>query len=300
MYLLKLALRPWRRAPVSQVFSGFAVGFLLALVGLLFWLQQGLRPVVARMQGEQVITAYVQTQLSGDESRKLGDAIRVRLGAAPSASASAGNTTEVEWVGVEEFLKKLKRGYPELARELEELGPELDALVPRHFSIAGLLPDEALTQIRALPGVESAESSRDRYRHIVDAFRALRWIARALAIGLCVALLTGLIHLSKMNAFLHRDALAILRSWGAARATLHVPGMFSGLAVGILGGAVAALLWVGFASPVSQGLRAFSPVLRQIPAPDAAWALLLLPLGALMGLMAGALGQLADGGGAER
>jgi cell division protein FtsX len=83
MYLLKLAVRPWRLAPFSQVFSALAVAFLLVLVGFLFWMQEGLRPVLTRLQGEQVITAYLRAEVPEKEESKIVDQIRVAVGAAP-------------------------------------------------------------------------------------------------------------------------------------------------------------------------------------------------------------------------
>jgi hypothetical protein len=46
MHLLRLALRPWRVAPGSQLISAGAVGLLLCLCGFLYWLQDGLGPVL--------------------------------------------------------------------------------------------------------------------------------------------------------------------------------------------------------------------------------------------------------------
>lgn len=287
MYFLKLALRPWRKAPVGQMFSGLAVGFLLVLVGFLFWLQEGLRPVLTRLQGEQVITVYLSPQVGDEKARLMGDQIRMGL------AAPIRDEAEIEWVGITEFLAKLKKTYPDLGAELEELGAENQALIPRHYTVSGMLPEAALAQVRAIPGVESAESSRDRYRHIVGAFRMLRWIARVLAAGLCLALLTGLIHLSKTNAYLHRDAVAILRQWGASRFQTRLPGILSGTWVGILGGSMAAVLWMAFSSPLSQGVRTFSPVLRQLAQPQAQWAAALFALGLVLGVLSGFFGQWA-------
>src|SRR5437016_5427747 len=109
MYLLKLALRPWRLAPFSQIFSSIAVGFLLLLVGFLFWMQQGLRLVVLRMQGEQVVTAYLDsTVLSKDESR-LVESIRNALG--------SQSGIEIKVVTAPQFVSAVKNQYPDLGRE---------------------------------------------------------------------------------------------------------------------------------------------------------------------------------------
>ena len=74
MLLLKLSLRPWKLAPASHLFSSVAVGFLLLLVGFLFWMQTGLRPLVARLQGEQVVTAYLDPSVDAKDETKLTQA----------------------------------------------------------------------------------------------------------------------------------------------------------------------------------------------------------------------------------
>jgi cell division transport system permease protein len=292
VFLLKLSLRPWRLAPLSQLFSAGAVGFLLVLAGFLFWMQAGLKPVLARLQGEQVVTAYLDSSVEAKEEGKVVDSIRVALGAHAEGS-------DIRIVRAEQFMDNLKGTYPELARELEDMGSEAAAVVPRYVSVSGILPDEALAKVRDVPGVESAESSKDRYVHIVGAFSALRWVAKLLVAGLALALFTGLIHLSRMNAYLHRDALTILRLWGASDSMLRMPSMISGVIVGATGGAVAAVAWIWAGTWMSQQLRALSPMLRDLPGASLGLAAALLGCGVLIGLFAGALGGISGGGTAK-
>jgi cell division protein FtsX len=287
MFLLKLSLRPWRLAPLSQAFSAIAVGFLLLLVGFMFWMQAGLKPVLARLQGEQIVTAYLDASVDAKDENKIVDSIRTALGA-------HSENTDVRLVTTQEFVANLKGAYPDLSRELEDLGGEMNAVVPRYVSISGVLPDSALQSVKSVPGIESAESSKDRYLHIVGAFSALRWVAKLLVVGLALALLTGLIHLSRMNAYLHRDALTILRLWGANEATLRVPSMISGVFVGAAGGVIAFVGWLTIGTWLARHIRALSPMLRDMPAASVMVALSLLAGGILVGLFAGALGGISS------
>ena len=291
MYLLRLALRPWRLAPFSQVFSCFAVGFLLLLAGFLFWMQSGLKPVLARLQGEQVITAYIDPSIEAKDDGAVLDQIRTSLGAAPIAPQGA-STTEIKLVDRKQFLANIKGQYPDLSRELEDLGGEMDAIIPRYVSISGMLDQGAIDKVRAVRGVESAETSKDRYQHVVGAFQALRWVARLLTVGLCLALLTGLVHLSRMNSYLHRDAVSLLRLWGAGEWTIRLPGIISGSLVGIAGGWVAFIGWMGAGAWLARHVRALSPMLRDMPMTGASLALTLMFLGAMIGLLAGTAGTL--------
>lgn len=290
MYLLRLSLRPWRLAPFSQIFSSLAVGFLLLLVGFLFWMQRGLKPILTRLQGEQVVTAYLDPSVNGKDAQALVDTIRVSMG----AHSQSARAPEIKLVTSFELISLLKSQYPDLGRELEDLGNEMDQIVPRYVSVSGVLPSDSVDQIKRIPGVESAESSKDRYKHIVGAFSALRTVARVLMAGLCLALLTGLIHLARMNGFLHRDALLLLRFWGAGSATLLVPGMISGLFVGLLGGVIAFSGWLTAGIWLTRHVRALSPMLSALPMAGSQSALVLLFLGGSLGWLAGGFGSLGS------
>src|SRR5690606_7872524 len=112
-------------------------------------------------------------------------------------------------------------------------------------TVAGVLGGGALDAIRSVTGVESAESSTERFKHVVAAFQALRILSQLLVIGLASALLIGLIQLTKMNAFLHRDVASLLRLWGGGVWASRGPTLLSSLSVGLAGGAVALGIWAG-------------------------------------------------------
>lgn len=295
MLLLKLALRPWKLAPASQLLSSVVVGFLLLLAGFMVWMQQALVPVLERLQNEQVITAFIDPSVEAKDSEKILQGVRDSI----EISVGAAAVREVKLVEPAQFLEGLKAHYPDLSRELEELGTEMTSVVPRYVSIAGLLNDRTLSEIRTVPGVESAESSRDRFQGVIGAFSALRWVAKLLVLGLAFALLIGLVHLARMNAYVHRDAVALLRLWGAHSATLRVPGVLSALVAGLAGGAIAWFGWITAASWLAGQIRSLSPVLNGLPAAQPALGVSLIAAGAMIGLAAGLFGGTASGRASE-
>ncbi len=284
MYLLKLSLRPWRMALWSQLFSSLAVGVLLLLVAFLFWMQQGLKTLITQMREEQVMTVYLDPSLDRESEEKLMGSVQALIGSdAP---------LEIQLMSAPRFIDRLKQTYPDLAREVEELSQDAPQIIPRYITISGILPHFAVEKIKELRGVESVESSKDRYHHIVGAFSVLRWIARVLIAGICFALITGLIHLSRMNAYLHGDALALLKLWGAGTQTLTYPGMISGALVGLIGGVLAASGWVTLGAWLSTHIRSISTLLSGMPHFAAHLAVLLLLLGLFVGALAGLFGTL--------
>jgi cell division protein FtsX len=295
MYLLKLALRPWRLAPFSQLFAAAAVGLLLLMAGFLQWMQRGLRPVLTRLQGDQVITAYLDASIEAKDEARVVDSIRTSLGAAPLGAGGAVSDVTIEFVDTKKFIDDLRGPYPELSHDLEELGPDATSVVPRYATISGVLPATAVEKVRSVTGVESAETSRDRYKHVVGAFRALRWVARLLAGGLLLALLTGLVHLARMNSYLHEDAIRLLKLWGAGDWTLRAPAILSATGVGLLGGVLACAGWASGGAWLARHVRTLSPILEAMPVASASTATTLLLAGVAVGIMAGMLSR-APGG----
>jgi cell division transport system permease protein len=283
MILFKLTLRPWLRSPYNQFFSSMVVGFLLLVTGVLIWLQQGLKPVLSHLQHEEVVTAYLAPDVTVDREDKMIDEIRTEVGA----------HADIRLVPTDEFVANIKKQYPDLGQELDDLGDETAAIVPRYISITGVLPEGSIERIRTVAGIESAETSRDRYRQVVGAIGAIRWVARLLIFGLCMALFSGLIHLARTNMEIHRDAIALMRLMGASTAKLQLPSVFSGIWVGFCGGMVAAAGWVTAGTWLTIRVRSLSPLLREMPHASASLAAALFAAALAIGALAGLFGSLA-------
>lgn len=286
MHVLKLALRPWKISPASQAMSAAAVGFLVLMCGFLAWMHEGLRTVVSHLKAEQVITAYIDPSVEGQDAARVLDEIKLKLGAAPMANPS---DFEAKFVDTEQFLSILKGSYPELGHELMDLGPEVNSVVPRYVSVTGILHDDAIEDVRKVAGVASAESSRDRYKQITGAFAALGWVARLLGAGLVLALFTGLVHLARMNASIQGDATEMLRLWGAGEWSLRAPGALTGLLVGALGGVIAFAAWSQGGTWAIGEIRGLSPALKGIPEPGMIFSVALFAAATISGFVSGAL-----------
>lgn len=284
MLLLKLAVRPWKLAPYSQIFSALAVGLLLLLAAFLFWMQQGLRPVLSRLQHEQVITAFIDPSFEEKDDETLVDSIRSALGSQA--------VSELKLVNSQQFISTVQSRYPELGRELQDLGAEVTTVVPRYITLSGYFSDSTLHAIREIRGIESADSSKDRYKNVFAAFTALKSVARLLVWGLCLALLTGLIHLSRTNSYLHQDALSLMRLWGASQSVLKMPGLLSGISVGVAGGLIAGIGWMTAGVWLSQHIRSLSPFLKDMSSFPIYFPVLLLFFGAWIGLVSSIFGAI--------
>lgn len=279
---LKLALRPWRVSWLAQFFSVIAVSLLLTLIGFSYWVAQGLKPIIAGLQSQHVVTAYLRPD--GDAISE--DRIRLSIGA-----AARDATVETELVTAQRFLRKLGERYPDLAREIEDLGEEGRTLVPRFVTIAGALPDDAIQRIRTIDGVSGVETSRDQFKSMVEAFQSMRWISVVLVLGLCLAILTGLIQIARTHTLIQQETLALMRLMGASRFVLAMPAMISGLIVGAAGGAIACAFWLGLGDRLTTQVKALSPFLASFSGAPYVGVILLMA-GLALGAFGGALGSL--------
>ena len=142
---------------------------------------------------------------------------------------------------------------------------------------------------------KTAESSTDRFQNVIGAFRALKWIATMLTLGLALALTTGLIHLGRTNAYLHQETSSLLHLMGASRGSLRTPGLTAGFLVGLLEGSFAAAAWIGVGVSMTHHVRSLSPMLRYMSPSSSGYALGLLVAGAILGAVSGVLGNLMGG-----
>ncbi|MBL7714843.1 MAG: hypothetical protein JNL01_05200 [Bdellovibrionales bacterium] len=258
MLLLKMSLRPWRQAPLTQILSVLSMGALLTIAAMLFHLENGLTPLVHRLQSEQVITAYLDSSVRPEDESKISDSIQLQLGARPS---------QVQAVSVQEFIDRLGDTYPDLAREVQGFGAETHQLVPRHFSITGIFSQAAAEKLSQIPGIESVETSRDRHIQIVSGFKAIRWVARVLVIGLAFALLSALVYMAQANSSLHRDVVDLMTFWGASPGMAKAPIFLSGLWIGTVGGIAGLVFWNLCGSWLFRQLTLLSPLLSDFPQP---------------------------------
>jgi cell division protein FtsX len=276
MFLLKLSMRSWKIAPWSQFLSSLVVGFLLLLLGFLFFLQKSLTSVVSRLERQQVLFVYIKNTVP-DQKTFLVEKLK----------SLVGPHVTVQWMGTSEVLASLKE--TELREQLQALDTEIQ-LIPRFIALGGVFSRAILDQIKALPEVDSVESLKDR-SSAAGAFVMLRWILRVLLVGIFCVLSLGFFQIAQMNASFYRDCLDILAFWGGAQKILFVPGVFSSFLVGLLGGLFALVVWwVGSCFVLQhgaffmlKGIFVLEPRLVGIS------SVFLCCLGGLMGMIAGVL-----------
>ena len=281
MFILKLALRPWRQSPFNQIFSFFSLGVLLFFGSFLFWIQDSMGPVISQLQTDQVWTAYLKPSVLRKDEDHVVDSIKIALGAA------AVRDTEVQLTTMDQFVDQLKVQYPDLVQELLNVGTDAEQIIPRYVTIAGSLPKALYPVIKALPEIENVATSEHRFKHTIGAFITIRWIVRLLFLGLTLVALVGLMHLARLHQIHFSETLSLLKLWGASGVTLKLPALISGLVIGVLGGLFAAITWSILGGTLVTHVKSFSPVFKTMSHP------ITLGFGVLiLGIILGALSSL--------
>lgn len=277
MYPLKLALRPWKLSPLSQWLASVTLGFLLFIFSLLFWFQDGLTPILARLSSDQVVTAYLDHSPETD-SNKIVDTIKTQVGS---------SAQQVDYTDSQGFVTELEKSYPDLAREVSSLGQDLKQIAPQYVTIRGSLSPAQVENVKRIPGVESIDSSTERFRPILESLTATQWITRIFMAACLLGLFTLLLLMSRLNHSVHAEAFRLIEQLGGTRLQARLPQVVNQTMLGLLGGTLAATAWIFSQTILVQKIHAFSPFLQSMPPAPASSIFLLIGIGAAMGWLTG-------------
>lgn len=259
MFLLKLAIRPWKLAPFSQFLASTSSVVLLFLIGFLVWFSSSVSTVIKRLSGDQIVTVYLETGSDAAKPGVVTDSIRTSLGS---------SAIHIDFVGANEFLDSLAKNYPELSKEISSLGEEQKALTPQYLSLKGKITNDQLIRIKKINGVESIDTSGDRFRPIVENLQALRFVTNAFLIGAFIALAALFILLSRMNRSIHDEISSLLRQMGSSEARARSPQILSGALFGLSTAGVAGFLAMLAQERFLAHFMTFSPYFNSMSEPS--------------------------------
>lgn len=259
MFLIKLAIRPWKLAPVSQLLASSSAIVLLFLIGFLVWFSSAIGGVITQLSGDQIVTVYLEAGSGGTKPGLVKDSIRTSLGS---------SAVRIDYVGSEEFLSSLSKNYPELSKEIASLGEEQKALTPEYLSLKGKISAEQLTRLKKINGVESIDTSGDRFRPIVENLEALRFVTHAFLLAALCALISLFILLSRMNRSIHDDIAELLRQMGASESRTRAPQILSGVLFGVTTAGVAGFFAMILEDQFIDKFLSFSPYFNTMNGPS--------------------------------
>jgi cell division transport system permease protein len=239
-YLLREALRAFRRTPLLTGLSAGMIALSLFLVGLFGLAAYNIRRVLERIESRVEVVAYIR---DGAWPESISEARRL--------IAEYPEVREVVYISKEAALLKARRELP----EFESLFGDLDSNpLPASLEVM-LKPNQRGTQ-----AVESVADRVRQYDFVDDVRYGGEWLDKVyllrrvaatatLILGIAFAIVASLIigAAIRMAIYARRDEIAIMRLVGATETFVRQPFLVEGVLTGVIGGVAAfAVTWVAF------------------------------------------------------
>jgi cell division protein FtsX len=250
MFALKLALRPWRLQPLSQILSLATLSVLLLLAGFFASLAYALPELRKSLEGDQIATVFIDPSSESANLEGIRDQIRLSLGS---------STVQMEYIGSDAFLESIQKIQPDLAKEVGALGNEKDWITPRHFSLRGSLAEKTVDRLRTIPGVESVAFSAHRFQPIVENLTAISWLSRVLFSAILFAMLAVLILLGRLNSGIFSEAEGIIAQMGGSSWQSRFPARLNPILLSTGSGLLAGIVFMKLSPWFAAKMVAFSP-----------------------------------------
>lgn len=276
MFSLKLAFRPWKLQPLSQILTFTTLGVLMFLAGVFGWLSRSIPNLRTQLDGDRVASVFLDPSAEADNLDSIRDQIRVSLGS---------STVKVDYVSSDQFLENLANRQPELAKEVAALGNEKDWIAPKHFSLRGALTEAEIERMKSIPGVEAVLFSEKRFRPIVDNLAAMEWLCRLLSVATIFAMIAVLFLLGRINSSIFSEAEVIVAQMGGTDWQARLPSRMNPLLSSLAASAVAAVLFWRVQPGIAQKMASLSPFLRGMNSASLP-AIAILVIGLIVGMLA--------------
>jgi len=277
MYLIRLAFRPWRMAPGTQILTTLTLGGVLFFSSFFLWAYFTISPVAEKVKKEQVVTAYFEQNMNTSQE---GDIVR-------SIQSVVGSGVELSVTSPQQFLKEIEVLYPNLRKELLTLGNEVNSVLPKFVSVSGDIPQSVISSIESIPLVSHVETSVDRYKPIIKLFSLIKVASGWVSITLLFVFLASLFLLLVINRSYYSKAIEVFQQMGGDGLINSLPGIFSGASTGFLAGLISGVLWIFTFPFISKTIISVSPLLSDIALPLYSVAFYQIVIATLLGSVVG-------------
>ena len=198
----------------------------LFIMGCFSLLTLNIDNMIAEMQSQNRVIAYVDEALSEDEARAL-----------ESKVSAVKNIETCEFVTREEAMTSFESDYD------ADLFENIDSSVFRHryvLSLADLsLMQETKADLENIKGIADVRAHLDYAEKFVTLRNIVSIVSVILVVTLFVVSLFIMTNTIKLATFTRREEISIMRMVGATNGFIRLPFVVEGLVLGALGGAVA-------------------------------------------------------------
>ena len=276
MYALQQALRAIRKNWIASVSTVTTMTLSLTVLAGFSLLSLNLNQVLASLQGELELAAY----LSPDANAPL---LLRTVGAWPEVA-------RVGFISPEEALQLVVADLPAVGAAAELVDNPLPATLELRLADPALTPAVS-ARLRELPGVTEVQDGQDTVATFLAFSEALRVGGSILIVILLSSALFAIVNAIRAAITARRDEIEVMRLVGATRGFIRAPFLIEGFLLGLISAVVTlALVVPGYwfiVTRLSEGFR-FVPFVRD-PALLGEVAVLLLALSLAVGLIGSAI-----------
>jgi cell division transport system permease protein len=245
-----------RRNPWLSVASVITVMVSLVILGYSIFFLANASNMARSFESELEIATFVQMSATPEEVQALQSKIQAMQG-----------VESVTWVtkeqALEDFGKTMGGQEKDILADLGGTNPFPDKLTVKAADPQNVI---ALAEsVEALPGVERVRYGQNFVEQLLKFTQWLRWIGFGVVAAFGAAAVVLISINVKMNVFSRRREIQIMKLVGASNSFIRWPFLIEGLALGLVGGALAAIIvGLGYNSIVMyvQSSLTFLPVVQ--------------------------------------
>lgn len=250
----------------------------LIIMGSFGLLVVNINEMIAGLENENEVVAFVDESLTEDEAR----AIEPLIEAVPNVSGA-------DFVTREQAMEEFQEDYD------EDLFDELDPSVFRHRFVIHLtdisLMSQTKTDLEQVDGIAKVRAHLDYAEAFITVRNVVSIVSLALIIILIIVSFFIMSNTIKLATFTRREEIAIMRMVGASNGFIRCPFIIEGLVLGLLGGLLAFIIeWALYSLLISKVIGGVaSGLISLLPVSAVVWPLLIcfLAVGVLVGVVGG-------------
>ncbi len=233
LYVLRETAHSLRRNPWLSVASVMTVLVSLTILGFSVFFLANTANLAKTFESQLEIAVFVQTGTSSQDVAALQQQIEKMPGV-------ASVTLVTKDQALADFSKSTGSGQSDLLSDLGGTNPFPDKLTVKAVDANNV--KTLAGQLQGLPNVESVRYGQDFVDKLLTFTNWLRWVGVGVIAAFAAASVVLISINIRMNLFSRRREIQIMKLVGASNGFIRWPFMVEGLALGFLGGGLAALL----------------------------------------------------------
>lgn len=232
-YILLETIHSMKRNPWLSLASVLTVMVSLIILGFSVFFLANASNMAKSFESELEIGAFVQNSTTQSELEGL----QTQMKAMPGV---ASVTIVTKDQALTDFGKTMGGSQSNILADLGGINPFPDKLTVKATDPQNVIA--LAEEVRALPGVYKVNYGQGFVDNLLKFTQWLRWIGLSVVVAFAIAAIVLISINVKMNVFSRRREIQIMKLVGASNSFVRWPFLIEGVALGLVGGALAAII----------------------------------------------------------